>query len=59
VLAVLDNGIPVHITTDSDAAAAFIDNVHPGDHIRIMGVGEVSEKILLVKMQSGQPIEGK
>ena len=59
VLAVLDNGIPVHITTDSDAAAAFVDNVHPGDHIHITGVGEVSEKILLVKMQTGQPIEGK
>ena len=59
ILAVLPSGVAVHITTDSDAAATFADGVHPGDHIHIVGDGQVSEGKLLVTMQSGAPSGAK
>ena len=55
VLAVLENGIAVQITTDSDATAALADAMHPGDRVHIGGFGQISDGTLQVKLRSAAP----
>jgi hypothetical protein len=59
VLAALDNGTPVKITTDTDVAAAFADGMHTGDRFHISGFGQVGDGVLLVKLRLAVPLSPK
>jgi hypothetical protein len=59
VLASLDDGIPVEITSDSDISAAFVDAMHPGDRSHITGLGQVSQGVLVVKLRTALPVLAK
>jgi hypothetical protein len=58
-LAVLDSGIQLQITTDTDATAAIVDFMRAGDRVHITGTGQIVEKLLVVKLQSASPLDAK
>jgi hypothetical protein len=55
VAAVLDSGVVVKITTDSDVTAAFADAMHPGERMHVSGTGQVNSGVLGVKLRLAVP----
>jgi hypothetical protein len=57
--AAMDSGIQLQITTDTDATAAIVDFMRPGDRVHITGTGKISQNLLIVKLLAASPLQSK